>query len=148
MNDHMQSELRTDEGFRSVVYDDATGRPLKPGDTLVGHPTIGYGRALDVNGLTLEEANALLTNDIGRVERALGRYGWCAQLDPVRRGVMTNLAFNMGVAGLLGFTKMLAALTTQDYSTAATELMHSKWYANAPVARSSRLMRQLRTGAG
>ena len=45
-----------DEGVRLRVYDDATGEPLHPGMTLKGHPSIGYGRALDVNGISLKES--------------------------------------------------------------------------------------------
>jgi hypothetical protein len=34
--------VKTAESFRRFAYDDATGKPLVPGDTIKGHPTIGY----------------------------------------------------------------------------------------------------------
>ena len=39
-------QLKRHEGVRLAVYDDATGKPVHAGDTLVGHPTIGVGRLL------------------------------------------------------------------------------------------------------
>jgi len=56
------------ESLILVVYDDATGRPLKQGDTLKGHPTIGYGRNLAGNGISEAEAHALLMSDLEDAE--------------------------------------------------------------------------------
>jgi GH24 family phage-related lysozyme (muramidase) len=55
--------LEREEGLRTLVYDDATGKPIGPGSVVQGHPTIGIGRALDVNGITAVEADFLLEND-------------------------------------------------------------------------------------
>jgi hypothetical protein len=54
------------EGVKYRVYDDANGKEIKAGDTLVGHPTIGVGRnvASDGLGLTIDEINFILVNDI------------------------------------------------------------------------------------
>ena len=58
------------EGVKLKVYDDATGQELKAGDVLVGHPTIGIGRnvAKDGLGISQEEAEFMLMNDIDRVK--------------------------------------------------------------------------------
>ena len=58
------------EGVILKVYDDATGQELKAGDILIGHPTIGVGRnvAKDGLGISQEEAEFMLMNDIERVE--------------------------------------------------------------------------------
>lgn len=146
MNAQQITELRRDEGSRLTVYDDATGQSLRQGDSIRGHPTIGIGRALDVNGISLTEAEYLLANDIERIERELGQTNWFKALDPVRQGVMVNLAFNMGVAGLKTFVRMIAACQAKDFDEAVRQLKDSHWYRQAPIARSSRLIRQLQTG--
>lgn len=46
---------------------------------------------------------------------------WYAKLDPVRRSVCLDIAYNEGVHGLLNFPHMIAALSRQDWPSAATE---------------------------
>ena len=55
------------------------------------------------------------------------------------------MAFNLGVAGLLKFKKMIAALEKRDYDTAAIEMLDSQW-AKQVGQRSQELSRQMRTG--
>ena len=59
----LEQELLGDEGERLFVYDDATGRPVGKGSTLIGNPTIGVGRCLSTRGITRAESRALLGND-------------------------------------------------------------------------------------
>jgi lysozyme len=153
-------ELRADEGTRLLVYDDGTGHPIGPGSVLKGHPSIGIGRALDVHGISSTEAVLLNENDIASVEAALSRLDWYPLLDPVRQGVMCNLAFNMGVRGLESFTHMLReieagehdlsasmnAMAAQDFEAAAQQLAASKWATQVQPSRRDRLIAQLRTG--
>lgn len=49
------------------------------------------------------------------------------KLSQNRLGVLVLMVFNMGVANVLGFTKMLTALENGDYSEAATEILKSTW---------------------
>ena len=120
------------EGFSAFVYDDATGLPIKPGYTCVGHPTVGIGQALDVDGLTLEEARGIFDARIARAERALISYAWFRQCDPVRQDVLTNMCFNLGITGLLNFKRMIFALMRSDYATASSEMMDSVWSRQVP----------------
>lgn len=152
-------ELGADEGIRMLVYDDATGRPIGPGTLVRGHPTIGIGRALDVHGITAE-AHYFLANDIAAVEAALSRLEWYQELDPVRRGVCTNLAFNMGVRGLQSFVGMISDIEAAEhdltgamqqlaqgqFDAAADELAGSDWAKQVQPSRRDRLLMQLRTG--
>src|SRR5580765_1328046 len=94
------TELQQDEGLRLFVYDDATGQPIVPGSRVVGHPTIGYGRALDVTGITKGEAATLLANKIVEIQTILEKLSWYVGLDDVRRGVILNLTYNMGLKGV------------------------------------------------
>jgi lysozyme len=144
--DQQLGELMDDEGLRLFVYDDATGRPIKPGTYVKGHPTIGIGRALDVHGISQPEAAQLLAHDIFVVESVLGKLPWFLALDPVRRGVMTNLGFNMGVQGLLAFSRMIGALHRLDFFGAADELAASRWAGQVQRSRRDRLLEQLRFG--
>jgi len=140
------TELQQDEGLRLFVYDDATGQPIVPGSRVVGHPTIGYGRALDVTGITEGEAATLLANKIVEIQTSLEKLPWYVGLDDVRRGVILNLTYNMGLKGVQQFERMIAALEMGSWDAAARELTHSKWVTQVQRSRSLRLINQLKTG--
>lgn len=144
--DQLVKDLMRDEGVHLTVYDDATGKPLKKGDTVVGHPTIGIGRALDfVHGITKEEALFLAENDIEAVERQLVSLPYWAGLDEVRQRVLANMAFNLGFAGLLGFRDMLRDVSEARWEFAARAMEDSIWY-RAVGDRGVRLAETMRTG--
>ena len=58
---------------------------------------------------------------------------------------LKNMAFNMGVAGLLEFRQMLAEVQTADWPGAAAEMLSSKW-ATQVGDRAHRLALQMTTG--
>lgn len=140
--------IRAHEGFRAQVYDDATGRPLKPGDVLKGHPTIGYGRALDVNGIDAREAEALLDADIARATTAaqeivgMDTFGGLAS---ARQAALVSMAFQLGRAGLGKFNNMLSAIRRGHWEVAAEEALSSLWGRQVP-ARSRAIATMLLTG--
>ena len=137
--------VRAHEGERRLVYDDADGKTLTPGETVVGNPTIGVGRNLIGNGLSADEIDYLLHNDIAAVQRFLGGYPWFGGLDEVRQAALTDMAFNEGDRGFADFVRMIAALDTGDYATAASELLNSKGARQLP-ARYQKLARMLDSG--
>jgi len=146
MIDSASDLVRFHEGRRLYVYDDATGRGVGPGSTLEGHPTIGIGRALDVRGISDDEAEALFAADLADTSTALARErAWVLELDPVRRAVLVDMAFNMGVRGLLGFRRALAALEIGDCETCAVEMLDSRW-ADQVGRRATRLAATMRSG--
>jgi lysozyme len=112
--------------------------------------TLGFGRCIDSDvpgaGITEEEAEYLLTNDIERfaeaAERVVGAEVW-SWLSQRRRDVLTELAFNMGPANLGKFKNMLAAIESEDFGTAADELLDSR-YARQVGQRAERLAARLR----
>lgn len=115
--EYMKSELRRDEGVR-----------LKPYRDTVGKMTIGVGRNLDDVGVTNEEVDYLLENDIGRAMADLDRnLPWWRGLSEARQRALVNMAFNMGVPRLLKFRDLLAALQAGDYERAASEAFDSRW---------------------
>lgn len=137
--------LEREEGERLFVYDDATGLPIKPGSWVKGHPTIGWGRALDVEGISHAEAAVLLTNDTGALQAQLKGMGWYAGLDPARQDVVAAMAYQMGTRGLLAFTGMIACVVKKDWTGAAAGMMASLWARQTP-GRAARMAATMRTG--
>ena len=109
--------LQSEEGFRANVYDDATGVPL----SYTGQPTIGYGcRCLQWSQAL---ALAVLTFQAGEVDSMLRVYPWYVAIgDLTRQGALIDMAFNLGVSGLVnGFPKMIAAIKADDWAGAAAQ---------------------------
>lgn len=128
-------QIKRDEGLR-----------LKPYFDSVGKTTIGYGRNLADVGISKEEAEYLLANDLAKVKYEIGRVlPWTSTLDPVRLAVLHNMAFNMGVPGLLDFRDTLKLIEGGYYSQAADEMLNSRW-ARQTGARAQRLSLQMKTG--
>lgn len=111
--------------------------------------TIGIGRLIDKRkggGISLAEARFLLNNDIVRVSNEVRRaLPWSEKLDEERFGVLLNMAFQMGIQGLLGFKNTLAMIERGDYRAAAKGMLNSKWATQTP-ARCKRLSVQMETG--
>lgn len=124
------------EGLRLKVYDDATGKPIAPGSKVKGHPTIGYGLALDTRGLTPRQAAWLRDDILDEIEHEVATRLACygRQLE-ARRMALLELAYQCGVDGLLGFVQMIRALEDRDYSRARTELLDSAWARQTGAAR-------------
>lgn len=141
----LNEELDADEGLRLKVYDDATGLPIGPGSVVKGHPTIGYGLALDVRGLTRDEAIYLRDSAVREKLSELSGLDWFAGLDDMRQQIIAEMAYQMGVDGVLGFTGMISAIRAKNYAKAAEEMLNSKWARQTP-ARAKRLAKRMQTG--
>ncbi|MBU2787247.1 glycoside hydrolase family protein [Acidithiobacillus sp. VAN18-1] len=142
----LEDQLERQESYRRFVYDDATGQEIVPGYTVQGNPTIGYGRDLMTEGILKEEAMVLLRHDIDRAWREVTSHlPWAeSQLSVIRFAVLVNMAFNMGLQGLLGFTQMLSALQAGNYEQAAKAMLDSLWYQQTG-SRAQALAEQMRT---
>ena len=118
-------------------------------DTL-GFWTIGIGILIDKRkggGLRPEESEFIFRNRLKLIDAELNnRLPWITRLDPARRGVLVNMAFQMGIAGLLAFKNTLAMIEAGKYQDAAKAMLQSKWAAQTP-ARANRLSRQMADGA-
>ncbi len=127
--------LRLDEGVRRFPYTDT-----------VGKLTIGVGRNISDRGLSDDEIDYLLQNDITLVIDDLNRaLPWWVELSPVRQRVLCNMAFNLGISRLKGFTRMLSAMRRKDFAAAAAEMRSSLW-AEQVGARAERLARLMEAG--
>jgi lysozyme len=132
-------QLRADEGERACVYRDS-----------LGFWTIGVGRLVDGRkkgaGLRPDEITYLLNNDIDdRINALTKALPWFQDLDDARKGVLLNMAFQMGTEGLLGFERTLALIRDGKYENAAAAMLQSKWAQQTP-ARAKRMADQMRSG--
>lgn len=142
--------LKINEGLRLQIYICPTG-----------YPSIGIGRNLLTNPLTVEEervcgdykkgitanmAEYLCRNDVIRVTQALkASLPLFHKLDNERQFVLVDMAFNLGISGLLKFKNMLYALSIGDYRGASKELLNSK-YAKQVGNRAKKNAHTLETG--
>lgn len=135
---NLSKQLEQEEGRIKHAYQDH-----------LGYWTIGVGRLIDRRrggGLSDEEIDFLLANDIAKVEReVLKKLPWARNLKPARLGVLLAMAFQMGVDGLLGFKNTLKMIEAGEYDKAAGGMLNSKWARQTP-ARAERLATQMRTG--
>lgn len=125
------------------------GVRLKPYRDSVGKLTIGVGRNLEDKGISKKEAEMLLVNDVQDIIKQLNKHEWFKKLDHIRRKVIIDMAFNLGVHGLLQFKNMIQAIEDEDYQLAAKEMIDSKWYRQHQrwgSLRAKRLVKMMKTG--
>jgi len=123
------------------------GLRLKPYRCTAGKLTIGIGRNLDDRGISQKEAYVLLENDIQNCEKQLldeipEIYNG---LDDVRKSVLLNMCFNLGIKGLLEFKNTLAFIAAGDWERAANGMLASKW-AKQVGKRAIELSEMMRKG--
>jgi len=139
MIEQLTTQLRRDEGTKATTYQDH-----------LGFWTIGVGRLIDSRkpgaGLRPDEIDYLLRKDISdRVAALTKALPWFDRLDEARQGVLLNMAFQLGTAGLLGFKSTLALVADGKYAEASEQMIKSKWATQTP-ARAKRLAEQMKTG--
>jgi lysozyme len=133
-------DVQDNEGFRATAYRDSLNRL-----------TVGFGLCIDPDvpgaGITREEAATILRMRLMRLqgEVASAVPGFYDHPDPVQQALV-EASYQMGVAGLLGFKKMLQALEARDYEAAADEGLDSKW-ANQTPARAKKVTDMIRSAA-
>ena len=111
--DHLMTCL---EGCRLTAYLDTSSQHV---------PTIGYGHTGGVqlgDRITQDEAQRLLTLDIQEHLRELRRrVPFFDGLPVPAQDALFDMAFNLGIGGLLEYPHMLAALKARDWDTAAAQ---------------------------
>ncbi|MGL2625858.1 glycoside hydrolase family protein [Helicobacter pylori] len=123
------------EGFSPSIYTDKTE-----------HPTIGYGYNLSVysyEGKRITKAYGLLTDILRENYKALLSYGWYKNLDAMRRMVILDLSYNLGLNGLLKFKQSIKAIEDKNYALAVERLQKSPYF-NQVKKRASRNMEILK----
>lgn len=130
--------LTRHEGKVKAVYQDS-----------LGFWTIGVGRLIDKRkggGLSDDEITYLLKNDVDKVVAELDKQiPWWRNLSENRQAVLANMAFNLGVGGLLKFKNTLGLIRDAKYNQAASAMLQSKW-AEQVKGRATELAEMMRVG--
>ncbi len=145
--DTMKAELMRDEGYRSRAYQCTAGKW-----------TIGYGHLLEGRvsaselehyrkiGITLGQAEEWLDKDLQQaIYDAQSFFPKLFELSEARQRVLVNMAFNLGLGGLMKFKQFRAMLEAKDYSRAAAAMVDSRWYWQVK-GRAERLVEMMRNG--
>jgi lysozyme len=123
----------------------AEGLRLKPYRDSEGFLSIGYGRCLDTRGISRAEAEMLLDEDIFVACEQYRKIPKTENLNTNRQRVITEMIFNLGLAGCLNFKRMWAAIEQGDFNLAAIEMLDSKW-ATQVKGRAIRMADDMRAG--
>jgi len=126
--------IRKHEGFRDHVYMDTEGVP-----------TCGYGHAL-IEGSYVPPyiCERFFAQDFRNAVSDYDQFGF--DIDFVRKAVVINMLFNLGVNRFKTFRKLINALHHQDYLIAAYEMIDSKWAKQVGPNRSGELANMMLTG--
>jgi len=124
--DELVVSIKEHEGFEGMPYRDTKG-----------FLTVGYGTKLP---LTRKEGTVLLRMRMhDMIDELSDRWPPLHTMpEPVQR-VLVEMAYQMGVTGLMSFRMMLLALEKRDWKTAAKEGLDSEWAKQTP-GRAERLM--------
>jgi len=141
----LKDRIKHMEGFRLFPYKDS-----------LGYWTVGFGHKMNniglsilSKGITNEEAEHLLDVDLEISKRGMLRLpnAVLCNCNELRKEVLICMVFQLGLAGVIKFKKMLAALEIGDYEKAADEMLDSKWNSQTPE-RCWQLSMLMRDGDG
>lgn len=119
ITDKLKERVKKSEGWRDQLY-------VCP----AGKLTIGYGFNVEDSKMPRAAADLWLDILLKNTKEALENctYGQVFKdLSEARQGVLIDMAYNLGLTGLLRFEKMWYALSEGDYKWAAYEMLDSRW---------------------
>ena len=129
-------DLKRDEGWSPYAYQDH-----------LGFWTIGIGFLVDKRkgvGLPLPVAEHWLAYLLDKIEADLNaRLPWWKTQPEDVKDALLNMAYQLGVDGLLKFTRTLATIKAGDRKLAAEQALESKWAKQTP-ARARRVAALIR----
>ena len=112
----------------------------------VGKLTAGIGRNLEDVAFTDEEINLMFENDLARAKRGAKTFCLYEMLNDIRREVLIEMVFQMGLLGVGKFKKFFRAAQARDWEAAHAELIDSKWAREDSPARALELALIFRIG--
>ncbi len=129
------ADLEQDEGYRAYPYEDT-----------LGFETVGIGcklpitqremRIIEWSGkypLIKSKAKALCEVRLMRtIEKLYTALFWLSQSPAEVQIVLTNMAYQLGVNGLLKFKKTIKLLECAKYEKASAEMLDSLWAKQTP----------------
>lgn len=126
------------EGIARYAYQDS-----------LGYITIGIGRNVDSRsgkGLTTDEQRYLLNNDIISCRKQLKDFHFYQIQDDIRKDVLVEMCFNMGLPHLIGFKNMISDLEEKIYSSAVRNAKDSLWAKQISPSRLDNICYRLLNG--
>lgn len=140
--------IKTHEGLRDRIYKDS-----------VGKPTVGYGflvaalslDELKFNGgkaepMSKEVAEKILNLKVSKLKKRLFQcLPWLESKSQGVQDTLIEMAYQLGLAGLMGFRHTLGCIEAGDYAQAARNLRASLLYRQTPK-RVEGYIRGLRDG--
>lgn len=112
----------------------------------VGKVSIGIGHNLTDLGLTDSQIDAIFEIDMAEALRTCNRlFPHFNSMDPVRRLVLLDMAFNMGFPTFSKFFNTIGYINEGRWAEASVNMLKSKW-ARQVGQRAQRLARMMRTG--
>lgn len=136
MTPELLNSIKEGEGFRAKVYMDT-----------LGNPTVGYGQLVRDLVVTEQQASEWLADNVKRIERELEKDPrFQAIEEQARKDVLIEMAYNMGITGLMTFSQTWACIVSKNYEKAALNMLSSLW-AKQVKLRAIRLATQMRTGS-
>lgn len=118
-------DLKQEEGFKGIVYKCSEG-----------FDTIGFGTRLPI---TKEEATLLLEYRLSKTISGVKSSLHHLNIHDEAWDILYNMAYQIGLGGLLKFKRMIVALENQDYYNASIEMKSSLWAKQTPN-RANRLI--------
>lgn len=145
---YVAQDIGHDEGgFRSEAYPDP--------DTGAAPWTVGFGETGPSIGpdttMTLDQATNFLNAQVQQIEHQLDlAIPWWRQMNDARQDVFVNMAYNLGVHGLLEWPLFLNACKAGDWNLAEVDMIGTpgkpdKWERQVKT-RGTRLAKQLVSG--
>lgn len=121
----LEQDLTGEEGRKNTIYKDSRG--LWSG---------GIGRLLDPSkggGFSDDEVDLMFSNDVTKHTAGLYKaLPWIAKLSEPRQRALCNMAFQMGVEGVLHFPDMLRCLEAGEWQAAVSAARDSAWATETP----------------
>ena len=144
---NLREQLKIDEGVKYEVYDDHLGYKTFG----IGHLVVAgdqeYGASVGTP-VSEERVNAVFDEDVQKyIDESKKVFPNLDSLPEEAQQVIVNMCFNMGAPRLSKFKKFIAGVTDGNWSTAAVEMMDSRWATQGGV-RAERLRDRIQALAG
>jgi len=123
----LREQLKIDEGVKFEVYDDHLGYKTFG----IGHLVVAgdeeYGAPVGTP-VSEDRVNSVFDSDVQTyIDESKKVFPNLDDLPEEAQQVIVNMCFNMGAPRLAKFKKFVAAVNDNNWSTAAVEMMDSRW---------------------
>ena len=128
--DRLLASVKKHEGYRNKVYLDTLGKRTVG----VGHLCVEEFWEDDKEyeeKFLMDILEADLQNAIKGAKDLMSEHG-CMDVDEIAEEIIIEMIFQLGKTGVSKFKNMWKALSALEYSTAASEMLDSRWAKQTP----------------